>query len=32
MTASEPAGRRRLAFLMLATSVAKTPDVPLPAG
>jgi hypothetical protein len=31
MTLEEPDDRRRLAFLMLATSVAKSPDVPLPA-
>jgi uncharacterized protein len=30
LTLQEPENRRRLAFLMLATSVAKTPDVPLP--
>jgi hypothetical protein len=32
MTLAEPDNRRRLALLMLATSVANTPDVPLPAG
>jgi predicted TIM-barrel fold metal-dependent hydrolase len=32
LTLREPENRRRLAFLMLATSVAKTPDVPIPAA
>jgi uncharacterized protein len=31
MTLEAPEDRRRIAFLMLATSVAKSPDVPLPA-
>jgi predicted TIM-barrel fold metal-dependent hydrolase len=31
MAAEEPENRRRLAFLILATTVAKTPEVPLPA-
>ena len=30
LTAAEPENRRRLAFLILALSVARTPDVPLP--
>jgi uncharacterized protein len=30
--ATDPTNRRRLAFLILAASVAKTPDVPVPAG
>jgi hypothetical protein len=29
--AAEPTNRRRLAFLILAASVARTPDVPVPA-
>ena len=28
--AAEPTNRRRLAFLILAASVARTPDVPVP--
>ena len=32
MTLAAPEDRRRIAFLMLATSVAKSPDVPLPVG
>jgi hypothetical protein len=32
LTAAEPDNRRRLAFLILAASVARTPDVPVPAG
>ncbi len=32
MTAAEPTNRRRLSFLILALTVARTPDVPLPAG
>jgi predicted TIM-barrel fold metal-dependent hydrolase len=31
LTAAEPANRRRLTFLILAASVARTPDVPVPA-
>ncbi len=31
LEASEPTNRRRLAFLILAVSVARTPDVPVPA-
>ncbi len=31
LEASEPTDRRRLAFLILAVSVARTPDVPVPA-
>jgi uncharacterized protein len=31
IAAAEPANRRRLAFLILAASVARTPDVPVPA-
>ncbi len=31
LEASEPTNRRRLAFLILAMSVARTPDVPVPA-
>jgi hypothetical protein len=31
-TAEDPENRRRLAFLMTAMTVARTPDVPLPAG
>jgi hypothetical protein len=31
LTAQDPEDRRRLAFLMLASAVARTPDVPLPA-
>jgi uncharacterized protein len=30
LTAAEPGNRRRLAFLILAASVARTPDVPVP--
>jgi uncharacterized protein len=30
LSAAEPADRRRLAFLILAASVARTPDVPVP--
>jgi predicted TIM-barrel fold metal-dependent hydrolase len=30
MTVEQPENRRRLSFLMLASSVAKTPDVPVP--
>ena len=30
LTAAEPKNRRRLAFLILAASVARTPDVPVP--
>jgi hypothetical protein len=30
LTVQDPENRRRLAFLMLATSVAQTPDVPIP--
>jgi hypothetical protein len=30
LTAAEPENRRRLAFLILAASVARTPDVPVP--
>jgi uncharacterized protein len=32
MTADEPENRRRMAYLILALSVARTPDVPLPPG
>jgi hypothetical protein len=31
IVAAEPDNRRRLAFLILAASVARTPDVPVPA-
>ena len=31
VSAAEPDNRRRLAFLILAASVARTPDVPVPA-
>jgi hypothetical protein len=31
LSAAEPENRRRLAFLILAASVARTPDVPVPA-
>jgi predicted TIM-barrel fold metal-dependent hydrolase len=31
VTADDPANRRRLTFLILAASVARTPDVPVPA-
>jgi predicted TIM-barrel fold metal-dependent hydrolase len=31
-TAEDPENRRRLAFLMAAMTVARTPDIPLPAG
>jgi predicted TIM-barrel fold metal-dependent hydrolase len=31
-TAEDPENRRRLSFLMMAMTVARTPDVPLPAG
>jgi predicted TIM-barrel fold metal-dependent hydrolase len=31
VTAGDPANRRRLTFLILAASVARTPDVPVPA-
>jgi predicted TIM-barrel fold metal-dependent hydrolase len=31
ITAADPANRRRLTFLILAASVARTPDVPVPA-
>jgi predicted TIM-barrel fold metal-dependent hydrolase len=31
LTAADPANRRRLTFLILAASVARTPDVPVPA-
>ncbi len=30
LAAADPANRRRLAFLILATSVARSPDVPIP--
>jgi hypothetical protein len=30
LSAAEPDNRRRLAFLILAASVARTPDVPVP--
>jgi hypothetical protein len=30
ISAAEPDNRRRLAFLILAASVARTPDVPVP--
>ena len=30
LTAAEPDNRRRLAFLILAANVARTPDVPVP--
>ncbi len=30
LTAAEPENRRRLAFLILAASIARTPDVPIP--
>ena len=32
VTAADPENRRRLTFLILAASVARTPDVPVPAG
>jgi hypothetical protein len=32
IAAAEPTNRRRLAFLILAASVARTPDVPVPAA
>ena len=31
LAAADPTDRRRLAFLILAATVARTPDVPLPA-
>jgi hypothetical protein len=32
LSAADPTDRRRLAFLILATSVARSPDVPIPGG
>ena len=31
-TESDPEDRRRISFLMMALTVARTPDVPIPAG
>jgi hypothetical protein len=31
LTAADPTDRRRLSFLILAATVANTPDVPVPA-
>jgi hypothetical protein len=31
MSVAEPQNRRRLAFLILAATVARTPEVPIPA-